>query len=160
MSQVLAAVTLPINPPSASPVLTVPQIWAGLLIKCKEPQHFVAAMSDCRVTSETETQIVRIITIGKDGMMGQPVGTELRERIELAKPMQADFYMDNGTHISNIVSVGPEEPGELYMTFTFDIVAPEGTVTEAEHAKTVKTGLTTVRHTIEVIRGLVKEGKL
>ena len=45
-------------------------------------------MSDCRVTSETETQIVRIITIGKEGMMGQPLGTELRERIELAKPMQ------------------------------------------------------------------------
>ncbi|MCJ1385617.1 hypothetical protein MMC17_008740 [Xylographa soralifera] len=159
MPKVLAAVTLPINPPSSSPVLTIPQIWAGLLIKCKEPQHFVAAMSDCRVTSETADQIVRVITAREDSMMG-PAGSEMRERIELTKPTQADFYMDNGTHISNIVSVGPEGTEELYMTFTFDIVAPEGTDTEDEHAKIVKAGLATVKHTIEIIRGLAKEGKL
>ena len=90
MPKVLAAVTLPINPPASSPVLTIPQIWAGLIIKCREPQQFVAAMSDCRVTSETETQIMRIITIGKDGAMG-PAGTELQERIELTKPIQVCF---------------------------------------------------------------------
>ena len=88
MPNVLAAVTLPINPPSATPTLTVSQVWAGLIIKCKEPQHFVAAMSDCRVVSETDSQIMRIITVGKDGMNGNPAGTELRERIELAAPMQ------------------------------------------------------------------------
>ncbi|MCJ1282528.1 hypothetical protein MMC26_001851 [Xylographa opegraphella] len=159
MPKVLAAITSPINPPSSSPVLTIPQIWAGLILKCKEPQHFVAAMSDCKVTSESETQIVRLITIGKEGIMGPP-GTELRERIELAKPMQADFFMDNGTHISNIVSVGSVGSEDLYMTFTFDIVAPEGTDTKVEHANTLKAGHATVKHTIEIIRGLVKEGKL
>ncbi|MCJ1318517.1 hypothetical protein MMC15_003847 [Xylographa vitiligo] len=159
MPKVLAAVTLPINPPASSPVLTIPQIWAGLIIKCREPQQFVAAMSDCRVTSETETQIMRIITIGKDGAMG-PAGTELQERIELTKPIQADFYQDNGTYISNIVSVGPEETKDLYMTFTFSIVVPEGTDTQAEYANTVTMGLETVKHTIEVVRGMAKEGKL
>ena len=69
--------------------------------------------------------------------------------------------MDNGTHIANIVSVGSEDqPEDLYMTFTYDIVAPEGTNVKDEQAKTVKTGLATVQHTIEIIRGLVKEGKL
>jgi len=160
MPKVLAAVTLPINPPSSSPVLTIPQIWAGLIIKCKEPQHFVAAMSDCKVTSESETQIVRVITVGQDGMMGNPAGTELRERIELAKPVMADFYMDNGTHISNIVSVGSQGPEDLYMTFTFDIVVPDGTDPERERANIEKTGLATVQHSIEVIKDLVKEGKL
>ncbi|MCJ1394673.1 hypothetical protein MMC18_007553 [Xylographa bjoerkii] len=160
MPQVLAAITLPINPPSSSPILTIPQIWAGLIVKCKGPQHFVAAMSDCRVTSESATQIVRVITVGKDGMMGSPPGTELRERIELAEPMKADFHMDNGTLISNIVSVGGQGPDDLYMTFTFDVVAPEGTDTKSEQAKIEQTGLATVGHTIDVIRGLVKEGKL
>ncbi|MCJ1396875.1 hypothetical protein MMC11_000065 [Xylographa trunciseda] len=160
MPKTIAAVTLPINPPSSSPFLTVPQIWAGLIIKCKEPQRFVAAMSDCRVTSESDTQIVRVITVGKDGMMGNPPGTELRERIDLVKPMKADFYMDNGTHISNIVSVGPKGSEDLYMTFTFDIVGPEGTDVEGEQANIEKTGLATVEHTIESIRGMVKEGTL
>ena len=75
-------------------------------------------------------------------------------------PLQADFYQDNGTYISNIVSVGPEETEDLYMTFTFSIVVPEGTDTQAEYANTVTMGLETVKHTIEVVRGLAKEGKL
>ena len=73
---------------------------------------------------------------------------------------QADFYMDNGTHVSNIVSVGPSGPEDLHMTFTFDIVAPEGMDIQAEKARTEKMALDTVQLTIQVIRGLVKEGKL
>ncbi|MCJ1409319.1 hypothetical protein MMC19_003398 [Ptychographa xylographoides] len=164
MAKILAAVTLPINPASSGPTLTIPQIWAGLMIKCKEPQHFVAAMSDCEVVSETATQIMRVITVGKEGMMGNEAGAKLRERIELVEPFKADFYMDNGTYISNIVSVG-ESPEELYMTFTFEIVPKEEmeagsqAIKEAQ-AETEKMALATIRHTIDVIRQMVNDGKV
>ena len=72
--------------------------------------------------------------------------------------------MDNGTYISNIVSVG-ESPEELYMTFTFEIVPKEEmeagsqAIKEAQ-AETEKMALATIRHTIDVIRQMVNDGKV
>ena len=51
----------------------------------------MAAMSDCEVVSETATQIMRVITVGKEGMMGNEAGAKLRERIELVEPFKVGF---------------------------------------------------------------------
>lgn len=66
------AYTFPINPPSASPVLSHAQVWAGLVKKCRKPQDFVTAISDCEVLEEDDNGLKRVVTF-KSGM-GPPAG--------------------------------------------------------------------------------------
>lgn len=66
------AYTAPTNPPSASPVLTHEQVWKGLVKKCRRPQDFVAAMSNCEILEESEGGLKRVVTF-KPGM-GPPAG--------------------------------------------------------------------------------------
>lgn len=45
------AITLPVNPPSASPILTQFQCWDGLVIKARDPRGFVP-ISECTITED------------------------------------------------------------------------------------------------------------
>jgi hypothetical protein len=45
------AVTVPINPPSASPVLTQAQVWKGLDEKARRPMGFVP-ITECTITED------------------------------------------------------------------------------------------------------------
>lgn len=54
--------TLPINPSGAEPVLTVPQFWEVMILKCRKPQLFIEAMSASEVLEETEQFIKRTVT--------------------------------------------------------------------------------------------------
>jgi hypothetical protein len=66
------AYTAPINPASTSLILTQPQVWRGLVEKCRKPQMFVAVISDCEIIEESDTGLKRIVTF-KPGM-GPPAG--------------------------------------------------------------------------------------
>jgi hypothetical protein len=57
-----------INPAGATPVLTVEQVWAGLSIKAKKPQSFVAAISSCEVVSEVGN---KVSSTAAPGCLGQ-----------------------------------------------------------------------------------------
>jgi hypothetical protein len=46
------AYTTLINPPAASPVLTLPQIWAGLQRKIRHADEFVPVIKSCKVLTE------------------------------------------------------------------------------------------------------------
>ena len=86
---ILAASTAPVNPhplPDRAPTLTIPQIWAGLLEKCRNPHKgFVAVMTDCEVLSETETEVERLVTFKSGGSMA---AGKVKEKIVLGKSMR------------------------------------------------------------------------
>lgn len=77
------AATVPINPPNASPVLSVKDIWNAMVIKCREPQHFVPVIATCTVTKEDENGMTRDVTMKELPDMPKGVQTEI---ITYSKP--------------------------------------------------------------------------
>lgn len=153
--------TLPINPQGVEPVLSTSQLWEVLVLKCRKPELFIAAMSGSRVLEETETFIKRTV-IFKEGM--GPPGGIATEDITLRKPWKADFKnLDSGAFISNIVSQGQNET-DLYLSFYFEWPFPNieaGSKEEKETSDRLwKMAKETVQHTIDHARSMVKEGKL
>lgn len=51
------AATRPVNPPGASPILTVDQLWKGLVMKAREPHRFLAIFESCEVVKEEGTMV-------------------------------------------------------------------------------------------------------
>ena len=58
MVVIIDAHTEPVNPPSASPVLTHAQIWAGVLFEIRNKALFFPSIDSSEVLSETEEEIV------------------------------------------------------------------------------------------------------
>ena len=50
-----------INPPGAQPILTISQFWEVMILKCRQPELFVAPMSSSEVLEETDTFIKRVV---------------------------------------------------------------------------------------------------
>lgn len=69
--------TMPINPSSASPPLTHPEIWRALHLKCRQPELFVASITSSAVIQETPTFMKRSVTL-REGM-GPPGGKAVEE---------------------------------------------------------------------------------
>lgn len=176
------ATTKAINPPSASPVLTNEQVFAGLKIKARDPAKFVPVITTCEVVKEDDTGLTRVVSFkpgtGPPGKITELVtysGTvKVSEDASLSLPrigeshdiyaLQADFYTpDTGTAVSNIISTGENE-ADLYLTFTFSwnfAEITEGTEEAAAKAKTLaQMAQQVVPHTIEQIRTLVREGAI
>lgn len=55
--------TCPVNPPDATPVLSVAELWQALRLKCRQPELFLTVVSDSRVVEETPTSIKREMTL-------------------------------------------------------------------------------------------------
>jgi hypothetical protein len=53
------AYTAPINPPSATPILTQTQVWAGLQRKIRFAQEFVPVISSCTVLQDKDGVVTR-----------------------------------------------------------------------------------------------------
>ena len=75
--------TCPINPPDASPILTIDEVWEVMMLKCRKPELFVAPMSGSKVLEESSTFMKRSVTF-KEGM-GPPSG-EVIEDLQIRKP--------------------------------------------------------------------------
>jgi hypothetical protein len=65
MVKLYLAHTSPINPPSSTPVLTQPQLWAGLQRKIRFAQEFVPVIESCTVVSDTNGEVVRDVVFKK-----------------------------------------------------------------------------------------------
>ncbi|KAK4222316.1 hypothetical protein QBC38DRAFT_460545 [Podospora fimiseda] len=157
--------TAPINPPSAKPVLTLPQIWAGLQRKVRHAEEFVPLIKSCAVESEVvqdeanggNTVITRVIDFGNEKLGSQKKdGKLVREVCTLYPPVRVDFLQEDGTKIGNYVSEGQD--GGLWMTYIFEWRVEEGQ--EGIEARFKETAKMAVEKTIETIRRLVKEGEL
>jgi hypothetical protein len=108
------AYTAPINPTSASPILTRAQVWAGLQRKIRHAEEFVPAIIGCAVLSEKGDEVIREVEL-KPGV--GPAG-KVREVCRSFEPSWVDFEQADGSTIKNVVSDGPG--GELFMTYIFE----------------------------------------
>lgn len=69
--------TYPVNPSTASSLLTHDQLWEVMQIKCRKPELFVPSMTACEVLEETDSFMKRAV-IFKEGM-GPPGGNVVEE---------------------------------------------------------------------------------
>jgi hypothetical protein len=69
--------TAAINPPNASPVLTVPQIWAGLQRKIRFAHEFVPVIESCEVISDENDVVTRVVKFKKGMGPGVEGATEV-----------------------------------------------------------------------------------
>ncbi|KAF2847992.1 DUF1857-domain-containing protein [Plenodomus tracheiphilus IPT5] len=168
--------TSPINPPSASPILTQPQVWAGLQRKIRFAQEFVPVIETCEVLSETTEDDDD--DVGKGGQGGGTVVTRevkfkegagpkdrAREVVRGFWPSWVDFEQEDGSHIRNIISSGSSgEDHDLYMTYVFEFRFPhikEGS-DEAEKEVMRLKGMAkkAVDMSIDAIRAMVLDGRI
>ena len=75
--------TSPVNPPNASPVLTLAQLWEVMQIKVRKPELFVAPISGCEVLEEKESFVKRLVSF-REGM--GPPGGKVTEDVDLRAP--------------------------------------------------------------------------
>ncbi|GAA5998602.1 SRPBCC family protein [Rhodotorula paludigena] len=155
------AATRPVNPPGASPVLTAEQAYRGLGVKARHPEKFVPAITESRLEMDTEDKVVRYVRFNG--------GPEKKEEIAFFPNCIAYFEMSPDSpdsppvRITNLLSYGPPPSNDLLLTFSFAPGPPH--VGEEEAARMSPEELNDivgkgVEKTIEVIRDMVKEGKL
>ncbi|KAK0736655.1 hypothetical protein B0T21DRAFT_289257 [Apiosordaria backusii] len=115
--------TAPINRPG-QPLLTISQVWAGLVRKVRHAEEFVPVIEYCNVASEEKNAdgqlvITRHVNFGKAAPV--PGSGEVKEVCTLFPPHRVDFVQDDGTKVWNYVTQGPGKEGEdLYLTYVFE----------------------------------------
>ncbi|KAH9881224.1 hypothetical protein J1614_001719 [Plenodomus biglobosus] len=168
--------TSPINPPTASPILTQPQLWAGLQRKIRAAQEFVPAIEACWVLSEEVEEGEGAegkggeggnIVVTREVQFKKGVGNKDRAR-EVVRgfwPSWIDFEQEDGSHIRNIISSGSSGAAhDLYMTYSFEFRCPglEAGSEEAERELVKLKGLAqkAVDMSIDAIRAMVVDGRI
>ncbi|EEA28693.1 hypothetical protein TMatcc_002953 [Talaromyces marneffei ATCC 18224] len=154
------AFTAPINPPGASPVLKKEQVWAGLLLKTRSAETFIPnAIESTTVISENEDASTGNIVTIRDVVFRENQ-KKVKETVTAYKDARVDFVQPDGSFIGNIISEGAS--GELYMTYVFEWHHPGASQDELDAFYAREKGIAqhSVEGTVDVIRNLVKEGKL
>ncbi|KAJ7686170.1 hypothetical protein B0H17DRAFT_940664 [Mycena rosella] len=147
------AVTRPVNPPGAEPVITEEQLWKALEYKARNPSAFVPIISSCKVTVDDGKKLVREVTFGSSPDI-------VTEEIQAHAATIVYFEMDTGTRVTNVVSYGADD--ELLLTYGFangipGIAADEPKPSAKElNARVGKS----VEGSIAVVRQMLKDGKL
>ncbi|KAJ7752447.1 DUF1857-domain-containing protein [Mycena maculata] len=145
------AVTRPVNPPGAEPVLTEEQVWKGLEHKAHDPAGFVPLITSNKTISEEGNKLVREVTMGT---------TVITENIEMHAPAIVYFEMSTGIRITNVVSHGPA--GELLLTYCFANGIP-GVPADKPRPSAEELNATigkAVDRSIAIVRQMLSEGKL
>lgn len=153
------AFTAPINPQGTTR-LTIPQIWAGLLLKCRSAETFVpAAIQSTTVLSDTVDPATGNPVVVREVLFRESQKL-VKEVVTAFKPCRVEFEQPDGSRVSNVVSEGAE--GELYLTYIFEWRHPGLSAEEMESAlaREKKMSRQAVEGTINVLRRLVEEGKL
>ncbi|KAK3841798.1 MAG: hypothetical protein J3R72DRAFT_491109 [Linnemannia gamsii] len=155
--------TTPVNPPGAEPVLTRPQVWAGLQRKVRHADEFVPMIYTCEVVSEEANVVTRVITFENGKAPIREVCTEY-------EPSRVEFILEDGSKVQNIVSVGmspdnTESDKDIFLTYAFEWKVPHG-VTKgtpqwnemvATHTK-MSTG--SLLNSVKVLRSMAKDGRI
>jgi hypothetical protein len=104
--------SLPAND-GMGPVLSVDDVWDGLVEKASNPLPYVRSITECRVTERFEHGLVRDIIHA-----GQPV----REVVTFYPKRRVHFVRTHGTARGTIDNeISRDEAGTLVLTFTFRI---------------------------------------
>ncbi|EFX05721.1 duf1857 domain containing protein [Grosmannia clavigera kw1407] len=160
------AVTVPVNAPGASLVLSQVQVFAGFQRKIRQPQEFAPAIAKAEVLSDVGGVVKRRVTFKAPSAPdtgGHPA--EVLETCTELAPSRVDYELDNGSTVLNIVSTGTSgKPEDLYVTYVFawkhaDLEAGSMAAREVQtsHEKIAKV---VVESSIATTRRLVSEGKI
>ncbi|KAH7360007.1 hypothetical protein BKA66DRAFT_426342 [Pyrenochaeta sp. MPI-SDFR-AT-0127] len=150
-----------INPSGVTPVLTYPQIWAGLQRKIRFAQEFVPVIESCEVLEDKDGVVVREVKFKQ----GAGPKDRAKETVRSYEPSWVDFEQEDGSHIRNTVSDGPSGGLEdLHMTYAFEFRFPhiqEGSPeAEQETQKFKSMSKKAVESSIEAIRQMVVDGRI
>jgi fructose 1,6-bisphosphatase len=142
--------TLPVNE-GAGPVLTVDDVWEGLVDKAQNPLPYVASISECTVTERFDGGLVRDVL-----HVGQPV----REVVTFYPKQRVHFVRTHGTARGTIDNeIGLSDAGQPELTFTFRIVVDgvgPGSPAEKEFAERMEADyLDAVHTTLKAVRDRV-----
>lgn len=112
------AYTAHINPPDASPVLNIAQVWTALEQKVTHAEWFVGgALKSTDVLSVgTDEHGHRVTTREVVFVEGDK---RIKEVCTEYPKMKIDFTQPCGGLVSNIVSQGSNGPEDLYLTYTY-----------------------------------------
>lgn len=153
------AFTAPINPPGTTP-LTIDQVWAGLLLKIRSAETFVAAaIESTDVLSESvDPETGNAVTVRE--VLFRETQKKVRETVTAFPTCRVEFQQPDGSKVSNVVSNGAD--GELFMTYVFEWRHPGVSKEElaALAEKERRMSQMAVEGTIKVLRQLVEEKKL
>lgn len=153
------AFTAPINPPGTTP-LTIDQIWAGLLLKIRSAETFVAAaIQSTEVLSESvDPATGNAVTVRE--VLFRETQKKVRETVTTFPTCRVEFQQPDGSRVSNVISNGAD--GELFMTYVFEWRHPGVSKEElaALAEKERRMSQMAVEGTIKVLRQLVEEKKL
>ncbi|KAF3392139.1 hypothetical protein DPV78_010356 [Talaromyces pinophilus] len=154
------AFTAPINPPGATPVLTKAQVWAGLILKLHSAETFIPnAIRATNVISESkDASTGNIIPVRE--VLFRENQQEIKERVAAYQDARVDFVQPDRTFIGNIISEGAG--GEIYLTYIFEWHHRGMSKEELDafYAKEKNIAQHLVEGMVDIIRELVKEGKL
>ncbi|KAJ7487886.1 DUF1857-domain-containing protein [Mycena latifolia] len=147
------AVTRPVNPPGAEPVITEEQLWKGLEHKARNPSAFIPMISSCKVIVDEGKKLVREVTFGSSPEV-------ITEHIEAHDATIVYFEMNTGIRVTNVISYGASD--EILLTYGFANGIP-GVATDKPKPSAKELNATvgkSVEGSIAVVRQMVKEGKL
>ncbi|KAH7125170.1 hypothetical protein B0J11DRAFT_486525 [Dendryphion nanum] len=156
--------TSPINPPSSTPILTLPQIWSGLQRKIRYAEEFVPMIASCTVLSDENGVVTREVVFKP----GQGPRERAKEVVRGFEHAWVEFEQDDGTVIRNVISRGSgrgeDGEGELYMTYLFEIdlvgIKEGEEEEESERVRLTAMAKKAVDSSIDVIREMVKDGRI
>ncbi|KAJ7025480.1 DUF1857-domain-containing protein [Mycena alexandri] len=146
------AVTRPVNPPGAEPVLTEAQLWKGLEYKARNAHAFIPGI----VESKT------IVDDGKkvENELKTADGRVVKDRIEVHAPTILYIESDIGPRGTNIVSY--EAAWELLLALStangIPGIVPDAPKPSVEDLNARFGGA--IEKNLSIIRDLLKAGKL
>jgi len=145
--------SIEVNPAGVAPVLTLEQVWRGLVMKAENALPFVAAMEDCRIIERYPDGFLREIKLR---------GVVMRERITFTPYVEVFFERIDAQGydgwITNLISQGPNG---LLLTFTFSVgfpgVAPGSAEERAQGDAVRESYISAVTSTLQAVRRLAGE---
>ncbi|KAF8985501.1 hypothetical protein BGZ52_010522 [Haplosporangium bisporale] len=163
MSSTNFSFTTPVNPPGAEPVLTRPQVWAGLQRKVRHANEFVPMIHTCEVVSEEANVVTRVITVENGNSPIREVCTEY-------EPSRVEFVLEDGSKVQHILSVGmsPDNTGsdkDLFLTYAFEWKVPQGVTKGTPQwdemvVKHTKMSTGSLLNSVKVLRSMAKDGRI
>lgn len=149
------SVSLEVNPAGSNPALTREKLWRGLEIKAEDPVPFVPGMESCQVVHRMDDGFVREVVVR---------GQTFSEALTFTPPVQIRFDRTVGEDSGWIMNTISEGPSGLLLTYTIAMNFPgvwpgteeektKGDEMQAEYVRALK-------QTLEILRGMVVEGKL
>ena len=154
------AFTAPINPPGATPVLTKAQVWAGLILKTHSAETFIPnAITGTNVISESEDASIGNIVLVREVLLRENQ-QKIKDGGTANKDARVDFVQPDRTFIGKIISEGAG--GQIYLTYILERHHQGMSKEELDafYAKEKIIAQHLVEGMVDIIRELVKEGKL